>query len=154
MRTQQRQTDRERTERPVLCPSTLWPSARPAPTEEERDRKGGCCERVGMCVRGGKHSPGRIPRTRRRAGFSRWRRGCVPGSQLVACIYTTNGAPTVSLALTHACTHHLWVYPLSSHQHTPTQGQREGEGGKEEEKERVRQTERGQLSAGVVLYKY
>lgn len=84
----------------------------------------------------GKHFPGRIPGTRRRAGFSRWRRGCVPGSQLAACIYTTNGAPTVSPALTRARTHHSWVYPLCAHQHTPTQGQRDGEGGRERERKR------------------
>lgn len=26
---------------------------------------------------------------------------------------------------THVCTHHSWVYPLSAHQRTPTQGHRE-----------------------------
>lgn len=34
---------RERTERPTLCPSSRWPGARPAPAEEQRE-KGGCCE--------------------------------------------------------------------------------------------------------------
>lgn len=44
----QRQTARERTERPALCPSSLWPRARPAPTEDEREREGV----VSVCVRG------------------------------------------------------------------------------------------------------
>lgn len=52
---------RERTERPVLCPSSLWPGARPAPTEEEREREGavsvcGCvCEGANIPLAG---SPG------------------------------------------------------------------------------------------------
>lgn len=132
----ERQTEREKRERPALCPSSLWPSARPAPTEEEGEREGVVCACGCVCVHGGvgKHSPGRIPGTWRRAGFSRWRRGCVPGSQLAACIYTTNGAPRVSAARAH--THHSRVYPLSAHQHTPTQGQRDGEGGRERERKR------------------
>lgn len=134
MRARHRGRQTRRTERPALCPSSLWPSARPAPTEEEREREGALC--VCVCVlEWGKHFPGRIPRTRRRAGFSRWRRGCVPGSQLAACIYTTNGAPMVSPALTWARTHHSWMHPLCAHQHTPTQGQRDGEGGREREEE-------------------
>lgn len=35
-----KQTEEERTERPTLCPSVLWTSARPALTEEEGEREG------------------------------------------------------------------------------------------------------------------
>lgn len=48
----QRQTDRERTESPALCPSSLWPSARPAPTEDEREREGVVSACGCVCVRG------------------------------------------------------------------------------------------------------
>lgn len=104
------ETDSKRTEACAVPILTL--ALCQACSSRGKERKGGCWERVRMCVclcvcasewvcereRGGKHSPGRIPGSRRRAGFSLWRRGCVPGSQLAACIYTTNGAPTVSLA--------------------------------------------------------
>lgn len=128
----QRQTDKENREACAVPILTLAQCQ--ACSNRGRERKGGCA--VCVCVlEWGKHFPGRIPRTRRRAGFSRWRRGCVPGSQLAACIYTTNGAPMVSPALTWARTHHSWMHPLCAHQHTPTQGQRDGEGGREREEE-------------------
>lgn len=107
-----RHRDRQQENRGLRC---AHPHSGPVPgllqqRKREKGRLLGACADVCLfvCVcasewvcereRGGKHSPGRIPGSRRRAGFSLWRRGCVPGSQLAACIYTTNGAPTVSLA--------------------------------------------------------
>lgn len=49
---------------------------------------------------------------------------------------------------THTHTRHSWAYPLGAHQHTPTQGRREERGGRGS----VRETGRGQLSAGEVLH--
>lgn len=99
----------------------------PGPLQQRKREKGRVLRAcVDVCVWGGKHSPGRIPGPRRRAGFSRWRRGCVPGSQLAARIYTTNGAPTVSRALTHACTHMSGSTQRSS-AHADARSERRGE---------------------------
>lgn len=48
-----RQTEKKRTERAVLRPSSLWPRARPALTEEDREREGVCeCACVRVCESG------------------------------------------------------------------------------------------------------
>lgn len=63
------EADRDEERRARLRPSSLWPGARPDPTQGDGE------ERVGWGVGGahewGKHFPGRIPGTRRRPGFSR-----------------------------------------------------------------------------------
>lgn len=132
---------RKRTEKPSTVPIlTLDPCQ--ACSSRGKPRKRGCWERAWMRlhVRRGKHSPGRIPGTQRRAGFSRWRRGCVPGSQLAACIYTTNGAPTVSQALTHTRAHttHECIHSvlISTRRHKVMENRRERECEGEREKKR------------------
>lgn len=49
----ERQTEREKREKPALCPSSLWPSARPALTEEEGEREGVVCACGCVCAWGG-----------------------------------------------------------------------------------------------------
>lgn len=55
------EADREEERRARLRPSSLWPGARPDPTQGDGEEGAGR----------GAHFPGRIPRTRRRPGFSR-----------------------------------------------------------------------------------
>lgn len=69
----------------------------------------------------------------------------MPGSQLAARIYTTNGAPTVSLALTHT-THECNHSPLIS-----TRRRKVRDPGREEGKERVTE---GEQEASYLLEWY
>lgn len=57
MRAQQRDRLTEKKQRSELCPSTLWPSARSAPTDEEREREREGVVSVWGCVCEGANIP-------------------------------------------------------------------------------------------------
>ena len=132
----ERQTETENRERPALCPSSLWPSARPAPTEEEGEREGvvracGC-----VCAQGGGQTfPWQDPRDLAEGRVQPVKER-LRARQSISGLHLHNKWSSHGFCRARTHTHHSRVYPLSAHQHTPTQGQRDGEGGRERERKR------------------
>lgn len=134
-----RQRQRENRGRPALPILSL--AQRQSCSSRGEERKGNGWKRVwtvDVCERG-QTFPWQDPRDPTEGRVQRWRRGCVPGSQLAACIYTTNGAPTVSLTntqtqththATHECTHSALI---STRRRKVVEKQ--SEGGREREEE-------------------